>query len=69
MVNTLEFELLLVRKKISKRDLARKMGISEQSLYNKINNVREFKASELYSISKILNIPIDDEIFFNKISE
>ena len=67
MVDTIEFEALLIRKKCSKRELAKKIGITEQALYNKINNVTEFKASELYAISKILKIPIDDKIFFNNV--
>ena len=35
--------------------IARKLGITREGLYKKINNETEFKASEILSMQKILN--------------
>lgn len=63
MVDTLELEVILKRKGIAKRELSKKLGISEQGLYNKINNVTEFKPSEIKVIAELLDIPINSVIF------
>jgi len=50
--------------------IARKLGITREGLYKKINNETEFKASEILSMQKILNLTNKkrDSIFFaNKI--
>lgn len=36
--------------------IARKLGITREGLYKKINNETEFKASEILSMQKILNL-------------
>ena len=48
--------------------IARKMEINRVSLWNKIQGRTEFKASEITSLSKILNLSAEqrDDIFFEK---
>ena len=48
--------------------VASKMGINRVSLWNKIQGRTEFKASEITSLSKILNLSAEqrDDIFFGK---
>lgn len=48
--------------------IARKLGITREGLYKKINNETEFKASEILSMQKILNLTNKkrDSIFFAK---
>ena len=48
--------------------IARKMEINRVSLWNKIQGRTEFKASEITSLSKILNLSAEqrDDIFFGK---
>lgn len=48
--------------------IARKLGIAREGLYKKINNETEFKASEILSMQKILNLTNKkrDSIFFAK---
>lgn len=47
--------------------IAVKIGISEQSFYNKLNNKTEFKASEIDKICGILGISMENRmrIFFS----
>ena len=48
--------------------IARKIGISREGLYKKINNETEFKASEISALKRILQLTNAerDEIFFAK---
>lgn len=48
--------------------IADKMSISRTALYNKINGKTEFYASEIQSLSEILNLGIEEKekIFFNQ---
>lgn len=48
--------------------VASKMGINRVSLWNKIQGRTEFKASEITSLAKILNLSAEqrDDIFFGK---
>lgn len=68
MTNTIELEVAIKRAGITKRELAEKLGLSEMGLYKKINNITEFKASEIYKICKILSIQKKDreKIFFSQ---
>jgi DNA-binding phage protein len=53
---------------ISVTAIARKMGITREGLYKKLNNKTEFKASEIVLMQKILSLSNKkrDEIFFAK---
>ena len=47
MIDTIKLEMSITKARITKRELAKQLGISEMSLYNKIHNISEFKASEI----------------------
>lgn len=67
MTDTLEFELAIKRAGLTKREIAKKLGLSEMGLYQKINNITEFKASEiakLYDLLKLSNLEQQQRIFF-----
>ena len=67
MTNTLEFEIALKRSKLSKRDVATKLNLSLMGLYKKMNNITEFKASELAALYELLNLKTFEDqqkIFF-----
>ena len=67
-MNYAELRASIARKGITNRRLAEALGISEQSLYNKMQGIREFKNSEIKHISKILGLSMRDVniIFFDK---
>ncbi|PYG90166.1 Cro/C1-type helix-turn-helix DNA-binding protein [Ruminiclostridium sufflavum DSM 19573] len=64
MTNTIELEIAIKRAGFTKRELAKKLGLSEMGLYKKINNITEFKASEISTLCEVLSIENKDEIFF-----
>lgn len=67
MTNTVEFEVALKRAGLTKREVAQRLGLSEMGLYQKINNITEFKASEiskLYKILKLGGLKEQQNIFF-----
>ena len=68
MTNTVEFEIALKRAGLTKREVAQRLGLSEMGLYQKINNITEFKASEiskLYKILKLGGLKEQQNIFFS----
>jgi DNA-binding phage protein len=46
--------------------ISKKLGITREGLYKKINNETEFKASEIVSMQRILHLSNEtrDKIFF-----
>ena len=68
MFNGLLLEMVITRSQISKRDLAKKLGISEQGLYNKLNGISEFNASEIRTLTDELSLSAQEreDIFFAK---
>lgn len=66
MTNTQEFEIQLVKNRITKKALAEMLGLSETSLYNKIRNLTEFKASEIFAITQTFHLTAEqrDALFF-----
>lgn len=66
MIDTIKLEMSITKARITKRELAKQLGISEMSLYNKIHNISEFKASEIRKLSEILELSDSDRqaIFF-----
>lgn len=66
MTNTIKLEMAIVRAKTTKCLIAQKLGISAMGLYKKINNVTEFKASEIAILQDYLQLSKSerDEIFF-----
>lgn len=66
MTNTVELEVYIVRAGLTKQEIAKRLGISGMSFYRKLNNLNEFKASEIDMLVKMLGITDMDKIFFNK---
>ena len=64
MTNTKELEIAITRAGLTKREIAKRLGLSEMGLYKKINNITEFKASEIKALAEILEITDIEEIFF-----
>lgn len=66
-MNYPEFKAAVARNEISNRELSIKLGISEQTLYNKLNGVAEFKNSEIKNLASILSLSMADVnlIFFD----
>lgn len=64
-------DTVLLRQKINESGyklgfISEKLNISHQGFLNKINNIREFKASEIKTLSDLLNLTNDEQeaIFF-----
>lgn len=66
MVNVNEFKAALVRKGLTAGDLAEMIGISRQSLSYRMNNIVEFRISEVEKVSQILGLTLEEKnlIFF-----
>lgn len=62
----MEMELSITRANITKREIAKRLGISETALYHKLNNTVEFKASEIVKMKEMLHLTDKqrDKIFF-----
>lgn len=63
MTDSLKLKAAIIASGFSRKAIADELGISLYSLQKKINNVTEFKASEISKLSKILNIRNITEIF------
>lgn len=66
MTNTLELEIAIKKAGFTKREIAKRMKISEMGFYKKLNNITEFKASEISRLVEILNISNVGSIFFDQ---
>lgn len=67
MINTKLLKSYFVKNGLTQEDVAKQIGISYQSLSDKINNKVQFKVNEVFSLCEILNINVDkDVIFFAK---
>lgn len=68
MTDAIKLEYFLKKAKITKKSYAEKLGISLQCLYNKLNNISEFKQAEITTTCEILNLSHKerDSIFFAK---
>lgn len=62
MVDTQYIENRIDSLGFDKNSISKKLGISRQSLWKKINNKVQFKVSEVYVLSDILLIPKEDRI-------
>lgn len=70
MTDTNKLKGRLLEKGLTQSDVAAKLGISYQSFNYKLNNIREFKASEIKRLCVILDISNkDDYFFYNQISQ
>lgn len=66
MTNTKKLRALILERDLTQEQVAVHLGITPASLNYKINNKREFKASEIKALVDLLNIPGEDVsvIFF-----
>lgn len=68
MTNTSKFEAVLILKGKTKTDIAKVINRSLQTVYNKINNIVDFKSKEIVAICEYLELTDEEreEIFFAK---
>ena len=67
MINTKLLKSYFVKNGFTQEEIAKKIGISSQSLSDKINHKVQFKVDEVSSLCEILEITHDkDNIFFFK---
>ena len=67
MINTKLLKSYFIKNGLTQEDVAKKIGISYQSLSDKINNKVQFKVNEVSSLCELLKIKNEkDEIFFAK---
>lgn len=67
MINTKLLKSYFVKNGLKQEEIAKKIGISYQSLSDKINNKSQFKVDEVSILCKILDIKDEkDDIFFAK---
>lgn len=56
MMNRSELKADIARKGISNKCIAREIGVSEQTFYNKLNGSTEFKESEIKKLISLLDL-------------
>lgn len=67
MTDTKKLKIIIKESGLKYDYIAKKLGLTYQGLKNKIENVRDFKVSEVVQLCIILNISErKDEIFFAK---
>ena len=68
MVNTRSLNSLIQNSGIKRQSIASQLGISLHALSNKVNNITEFKVSEVLKLEEILHLEEDSSraIFFAK---
>lgn len=69
MTDSYKLKASILKKQLTMREVAAVLQITPYSLAKKINNVTEFKASEIGKLVKLLDICEIDEIFFNQIGD
>lgn len=64
-MNAAELRAAIARKGRTYRSLAKALGVSEQTLYNKLNGESEFRASEIGTIAAELGLsPLETNAIF-----
>ena len=56
MTNTLMLEMAIRRAGLTKKEIAKLLGLSAMGLHKKINNITEFKASEITRLYNLLSL-------------
>lgn len=62
MTNTQALGHKILSANVTKRDLAKLLNISETCLYQKLNNKREFKASEISKLKTALGLSVAETV-------
>ena len=68
MTDTLKLEMAIRRAGLTKREVTTQLGLSAMGFHQKLNNVTEFKASEiarLYDLLGLESLEEQQQIFFN----
>lgn len=65
MTDTLLLEDIINRQGLTKKEVAKSLGLSEQGFLLKLNNKSEFKASEIKALCNLLNLS-DNSLFFKE---
>lgn len=63
MVDCMKIKALMVEHKLSGKDVAKRMGLSDKTLYRKLNS-GIFNTTEMNKLVEILNIEDPAKIFF-----
>lgn len=66
MLNVLEFRAAMVRKGYTQKDIAKILGMSEKTLYERIKNKR-FGSDEIETLISVLEISDPMPIFFSNV--
>ena len=66
MTDALELDYAIKKAGLNRQEIAKVLGISMMSLFNKIHNRTEFKASEIETLKQALHLSNEqrDKIFF-----
>lgn len=64
MLNVLEFKAAMVRKGFTQKDIAKILGMSEKTLYERLKN-RVFGSDEIEKLIEVLEISDPMPIFFS----
>lgn len=67
MTDKIELEIAIKKAGLTKREVSKRLGLSEMGFYQKINNITEFKASEIEALVNMLAIKDIKKFFFTKI--
>ena len=67
MTDTIALEMAIRSKGFTKKYVASTLNLTQQGFLLKLNNVNEFKASEIQKLCELLGI--DNDIFFTNFSE
>ena len=62
MTDVKQLEHKILSANVSKRDLAKRLNISETCLYQKLSNKREFKASEISKLQAALGLTATETV-------
>ena len=67
MTDTLELDIAIKRAALTRGQVAKALGLTMTTLFNKIHNKVEFKASEIAKLKELLKLSNEqrDRIFFN----
>lgn len=66
-MNLMELKIARIRKELTQKELAEKLGMAEVSYNRKEQGIREFSREEIEKLALLLNLDMDkvNEIFFN----
>jgi hypothetical protein len=58
-----KLEIAIIKSGLTKHEVAKRLGLSDMGFYKKLNNVTEFKASEIAKLKEILKLKAIEPIF------